>query len=110
MTTIIEWAPFSLRPGIGEAQLLQLSERLQTEFLARQKGFLGRDLLRRGAGEYVDLVRWRSLADAEAAMGRVGASAACAAYFALMPPEQAEASAGVLHFENLRSYVAGAGA
>jgi hypothetical protein len=109
MTTIIEWAPFSLRPGVGEADLLHRSDRLQQEFLSRQAGFLRRELLRRGAGDYVDLVWWQSLEAARAAMDNVGASGACADYFALMPPDQGEAAAGVLHFWALRSYPAAAG-
>ena len=36
---VLEWAPFRLKPGVDEATLLESSERLQRDFLARQEGF-----------------------------------------------------------------------
>jgi len=42
----LEWAPFSLKEGVSEAEILKASENLQTEFLCQQKGFIRRELLR----------------------------------------------------------------
>lgn len=101
---VIEWAPFNIREGIAEAALIEVSARLQKDFLARQDGFVRRELIKGQDRSYVDLVWWRSMETAEAAMARVMESAVCRDYFSLMEPNQAEAGAGVLHFRSLRSY------
>ena len=56
---VIEWAPFTLKPGVTETALLAASEELQRDFLARQSGFLRRELMRDGA-QWTDLVYWDS--------------------------------------------------
>lgn len=86
-TTCIEWAAFRLRPGVSVAELEAASERLEAEFLRPSPGYLHRELLSGEAGQYVDLVHWRSRADAEALMSRAEHSRACQAYFALMDLE-----------------------
>ncbi len=101
---VVEWAPFNTREGVGEPALLAASERLQREFLAKQDGFVRRELIKGGERAYVDLVWWSSQETAEAAMAKVMASAICRDYFAMMEPPQAEAGAGVLHFRSLCSY------
>jgi hypothetical protein len=103
--TVIEWAPFQVRPGIDEKMLLKLSEELQSGFLARQKGYLRRELVKgKEDGAYVDIVWWASMEDAEAAMAHVADSPACSAYFAAMTPESMDAAAGVLHYRLVKHY------
>lgn len=102
---IIEWAPFRLKPGIDERTLLNLSEGLQSGFLALQSGYIRRELIRgREKGEYVDVVWWASMKDAEAAMSRVAESPACHAYFAAMANETGDPGAGVSHFRRVQEY------
>lgn len=101
---VLEWAPFRLGAGVDESALLPLSERLQTEFLAKQEGFVRRELIRGSDGGYADLVWWKSMALAGAAMEKAAASQVCLAYFGLMSADQNEPGAGVLHFCSLRSY------
>src|SRR5688500_11089819 len=55
---VIEWAPFRLREGVTEAQLLEASEAIQREFLARQAGFLHRELARGADNLWADVVHW----------------------------------------------------
>ncbi|WP_370305874.1 hypothetical protein [Sinimarinibacterium flocculans] len=104
MTTrdYIEWAPFRVRSGVSEAQLLASSAALQERFVARQAGFRTRELLRSADGQWVDLVRWDSREAAETAMAAVGTSAACQAYFALLEPS--DAAGGVVLFEPVAVY------
>lgn len=101
---VLEWAPFRLRPGADEAALLAASERLQADFLARQEGFLRRQLVKGTDGAYVDLVWWRSMAAAEAAMRKAAESAVCAAYFTLMDADHDKPGEGVLHFQEVGRY------
>jgi hypothetical protein len=104
----IEWAPFSLKAGVSEVDLIRASDEMQRQFLAGQRGFRRRELLKRDSGGFVDLVRWQSRESAEAAMRVAGSNAACAGYFALMrfdaPPQDA---AGVQHLACLATYSAG---
>jgi hypothetical protein len=81
---VVEWAPFRLKPGVDETALLSASERMQHDFLARQEGFVRRELIERAQGSYVDLVWWDSFAASQIAMRKAAASPACKAYASLM--------------------------
>ena len=96
---IIEWAPFSVVEGVSDEALIEMSQRLQSEFLEKQHGFIKRDLLKSPDGGWVDLVYWASEEDAQLAMKNSMESAICGEYFGLMVmDEHAEPGAGVLHF------------
>lgn len=100
---LVEWAPFRLRPGVSEAALLDASEALQRDFLARQEGFIRRHLLRGTDGQWADLVYWRDEVAANAVMAAVADSPVCHAYFQLMEGP-ADPAHGVLHLHRVRSY------
>jgi hypothetical protein len=101
---VIEWAPFTLKPGVTETALLAASEELQRDFLARQSGFLRRELMRDGA-QWTDLVYWDSRDALQQAMLAVAASPACQRYFALMAgADHANAGDGVTVLEVRASY------
>jgi hypothetical protein len=104
---VIEWAPFRLKPGIDEAALIEASERLQSAFLERQDGFIRRELVRRGEGDYVDVVWWQTMAAAQKAMQLVADSPTCGSYFAVMASNDAGAGDGVEHFHSVRRYPGG---
>jgi len=106
MTTTIEWAPFTLAPGTDDAALLQASADLQADFLARQPGFVRRDLLKGADGQWIDLVYWDSPGAAEAAMQRAATSPVCHRYFQLMTAADHDPGAGVSLFSLIREYSA----
>ena len=103
---VIEWAPFRTRTGVDEATLLAASERLQADFLAWQDGFIRRELIRRGPGDYVDVVWWRTREAARSAMAHVEESPSCRKYFALMGTNGWGAGDGVEHFHSVGVYLA----
>ncbi|RIK40050.1 MAG: hypothetical protein DCC55_16255 [Chloroflexi bacterium] len=104
-TVVIEWAPFELVAGTAEEVLMQASEVLQKEFLARQPGFIRRELLRGRDNQWVDLVYWESMEDAVQAAQNAANSPVCYAYFQLMvAADHDDPAAGVLHFDQMRSY------
>jgi hypothetical protein len=90
----VEWAPFELRSGASESDLIEAAEQLQNGFLELQPGFVRRELLRGDGRRWVDLIVWANRGDAERAAARVGASDACRAYFSLMH----DTEAGIQHF------------
>ena len=99
----IEWAAFRVRPGVTEPQIRAASTAIQEEFIARQPGFLRRELLRADDGSYVDVLWWRDRASAETAMAAAMQSPACARYFELMESDAAD-PAGVKHLAQLAAY------
>lgn len=103
--TVIEWAGFKLAEGVEESALLAASDTLQTGFLAQQKGFLRRDLVKTTDGQWVDVVYWASMAEAEVAMQTSMENPACLTYFQLMAnADHNDPSAGVMHFQVMKSY------
>jgi hypothetical protein len=104
---ILEWAPFRLRPGVDEAELLQISEQLQRDFLLRQPGFLRRELIKGSERGYVDLVWWDSFASAQAAAKQAAESRACKAYLALMDVHHGDPNDSVLLYDIVGAYGAG---
>ncbi|TPL04072.1 MULTISPECIES: hypothetical protein [unclassified Mesorhizobium] len=69
MTETLEIVTFRLKPGT-EASFVA-SNGVITDWLARQPGFLSRQLGRREDGSWVDVVRWQSLEQARAAADRI---------------------------------------
>ena len=101
---VLEWAPFRLKPGVDEATLLESSERLQRDFLARQEGFVRRELIKGAEGAYIDLVWWESFAASQAAVKKAACSPACRAYFAVMDCDDGDPGDEVLLFNIVGSY------
>ncbi|PWL38548.1 hypothetical protein DKG77_09810 [Flagellimonas aquimarina] len=102
---LLEWAPFTIKKGITEDDLMKASEALQKDFLQNQKGFVKRDLLEKFDRNYIDLVYWETIEDAKNALENAEKNPACLAYFKLMEEvDQSQPEQGVSHFEILRSY------
>jgi hypothetical protein len=106
MAHTLEFAPFNLKPGVSEQQVIDAADRIQAEFLAKQPGCLDRWLVREADGRYADIIWWNSHEDAEHAMAQVEQSETCAAYFALMQLETTEGHEGLRHFTAVRAYKA----
>lgn len=81
---VVEWAEFSLNPGVSEAELLTAAAMVQQQFLQGQDGYLSRQLLSLTAGRYVDMVVWKSREAADIAIAGMGGSQICRTYFSLM--------------------------
>ncbi len=102
---VIEWAPFTLKQGVTEEQLLKASRELQEGFLEQREGFLRRELLKKSDREFVDLIRWNSRQDVESAMSKAMDHPSCRKYFELMQPSDgSEAGGGMLLASLFREY------
>jgi hypothetical protein len=106
MTTnqVLEWAPFTLKPDVDEAALLQVSERMQRDFLMGQQGFVRRELIKGAEGVYTDLVWWESFAASQAAMKRAAASPAVKLYLGVMDFSAGDPRDGVSMFGIVGAY------
>ncbi|RWE28061.1 MAG: hypothetical protein EOS41_01005 [Mesorhizobium sp.] len=69
MTETLEIVSFRLKPG-ATADFVA-SNGVVTDWLARQPGFLSRQLGEREDGEWIDVVRWQSLEQAQSAAQRI---------------------------------------
>ena len=102
---VIEWAPFRLAEGVEETGLLAASEALQSGFLANQRGFIRRELLKGPESQWVDMVVWESRDAADQAAKNAAESPVCFQYFQLMQgADHVAPGDGVLHFDRVTTY------
>jgi hypothetical protein len=98
-------APFQLKDGTSEAQLLEASKMFQENFVDKQRGISKRILLRAAHGGYADLVFFDSKGDAERVVEAEATSEHCATFFQIMlPPDPNLPDMGVLSFEHVKTY------
>ena len=101
-------APIKLAAGKTEADLLAASDRFQKEFANDQPGLIRRELVRKSDGDYLDIVQFRSVEDADAIIEKEKESASCHAYFSVMDMdmdmESMDASDGVEFYQSLATY------
>lgn len=99
-------APIKLATGKTEADLLAASDRFQKEFANEQPGLIRRELVRKSDGEYLDIIQFRSMEDAEAIIEKEKDSDACHAFFSVMDMdmENGDASDSVDFYQSLATY------
>ena len=98
-------APIKLASGKTESDLLAASAKFQAEFVSKQPGVLRRELVRKNAGEFLDIIQFRSQADFEDVMEKEQSSPVCHEFFETMDmdPEAAPDEA-IAIFESLETY------
>ncbi|MCL2863025.1 MAG: hypothetical protein FWE54_02910 [Methanimicrococcus sp.] len=67
MSNVVEFVTFKLKKGVSEQQFLEASDELNVNFLALQKGYISRKLIRTGE-TWADIVLWETMDDAMNAM------------------------------------------
>lgn len=96
-------APFKLKTGKTDAELIAASDAFEANFVKLQKGILGRQLLREKPGHYADLVVFESRDAAEAVILAELSSPHCGEYFSIMDMDDAT-SLNVLSFDLIKNY------
>lgn len=79
---VLELVVFGLADGATREELLATTDGV-TEWAAEQPGFVSRELYAAG-DKWIDVVRWRSMADAERAAAAAESSPRCAPMFGLV--------------------------
>lgn len=64
---IVEIAQFKLAAGVSEKDFLQEAEAVQKNFLEKQSGYIDRELLKDKDGQWVDILHWNSMEEAQKA-------------------------------------------
>lgn len=102
---VVEWAPFTKHDNVALQDLITAADKVNKQFLSKQKGFKKRELIKRSTNEYADIVYWQSLEDAENASSKVEYCAPCIHYFSSMDMQKsATAGAGFAHYEIIKSW------
>ena len=71
---VVEFVRFRLAQGAAEPTFLEENRKAQS-FVAKQPGFVSRELARGDDGGWLVLVRWNSAADADASFAKFVAAA-----------------------------------
>jgi hypothetical protein len=101
----VEWAPFIKAKGVTDKQLMVAADQVNIQFLSKQSGFIKRELIKKSAMEYADVIHWRSKKEAVSAGNEVFNCNECKQYFKLMDMESsATAGAGFSHYEILKRW------
>ncbi len=103
---VLELATIKLAPSSSEQDLLAASAAFQNAFLDHQDGFIRRDMVRKADGTYLDVILWRSRADADAVFERAQESEAVGQYFGHMQIDPESTDSGVEHCTLLSSFAA----
>ncbi len=80
MPVIIEIATFKLAPGVAAADFKPLDRAVEIEHVRRQPGFLSRESAAGDNGEWLVIVHWNSVKDAEASMASFTTAPAAQAF------------------------------
>lgn len=99
---VVEWAPYKKLSNITDSQLVNAADNVNSEFLAKQKGFIKRELVKKSETDYADIIHWASQADAESAGSKVESCSVCLEYFKLMNTEAGESGAGFSYYSILK--------
>lgn len=100
--TIVELAPFLIKEGVLEKDLLEASARVQADFIEKQPGFIKRELLKKSDQEYLDIVYWQSEELAKNAAEKAMQSEICHKFFLLM--DLSNHNGGPSHYQIVKSY------
>lgn len=71
---VVEIVTFRLNPGVTEEQFFAANRTAQEGYVARQPGFISREVYRGENGEWLFVVEWQTPANAEAASTGFGAA------------------------------------
>lgn len=97
---IIELAQFKTKDGINDAEILASSQETHSGFLVKQKGYVSRELLRSSEGEWVDIVRWETMEDAQTAMNNFMGNPSTKRFVEIID----DSSIKMLHLEVVKKY------
>ena len=81
---IIEIATFNLKNGVSPAEFLPLDKAVAEQHVSQQPGFISRQSAAGDNGEWLVIVHWDSVENAEASMASFGNAPAAAEFMANM--------------------------
>ncbi len=64
---IVEIAQFKLASGVTDEEFIKEAEMVQKNFLEKQNGYIDRELLKDKDGQWIDILHWNSMEEAQRA-------------------------------------------
>ncbi|MDL2293535.1 hypothetical protein LJC60_02775 [Ruminococcaceae bacterium OttesenSCG-928-D13] len=83
MSNAVEFVAFKLKKSVSEAEFMPVSDKFNSDFLAKQKGYISRKLLLKG-DMWADMVLWETEADHLNAMEASREDAVAAEYMSML--------------------------
>ncbi len=83
---VIEVVTLALRSGVSYAEFAPVDKTVGSEHVARHPGFISRESAAGESGEWLVIVRWRSVTDADASMASLSSAPAAAKFMSLIDP------------------------
>lgn len=83
---VLEVVHFRVKPGVVDADVLAASAETQT-WLAHMPGYLKREVSKNDDGQWIDMVHWRSLSEAQAAAQAIMQQPCAANFMSILDPE-----------------------
>jgi heme-degrading monooxygenase HmoA len=79
---VIEVATFQLKQGVTAAEFAVVDKAMERDYIAKQPGFLSREAAAGPNNEWLVIVHWKSLKDADASMASFEKAAPTGAFMA----------------------------
>lgn len=98
--TIVEIAQFKLAVGVSDEDFLHEAEIVQKNFLEKQSGYINRELLKDKDGQWVDILHWNSMEEAQKAAEVMMSDPATQGFMQKIDPP----SVKMLHLEQVKKY------
>jgi hypothetical protein len=97
---VIELAQFTLAKDVADQEFVREAEHVQHVFLEKQPGYIDRELLKDEAGQWVDVLHWETIAQAQAAAQAMLQEGACQGFISMIDPQ----SVKMLHLERQKKW------
>lgn len=86
MPVVIEIAKFKLAAGVTAAEFKPLDRAVEIQHVRKQPGFISRESAAGDNGEWLVIVHWKSVKDAEASMASFATAPAAQAFMSKIVP------------------------
>ena len=83
---VVEVVTFKLKAGVSAAEFAPLDQAVEREHVAKQPGFVSRESAHGVDGDWLVIVHWRSVKDAEASMATFEKATAAAQFMSKIEP------------------------
>ncbi len=95
-----EVVQFHLIEGTDEKAFLKASDAMHSDFLKNAEGFLDRELIKGEFDQWMDIIHWSSLTEAEEAAREALDHPACLRFFGMID----ETSMTMMYLQQMREY------
>lgn len=97
---VVEIAQFKAKSDVSDTEVMAASQEAHEGFLMRHKGFVSRELLKSGNDEWIDILHWKTMEDAQKAMRNMMDHPSTKKFNEIIDPS----SIKIMHLEVMKKY------